>query len=215
MFEKYRLLFLVVVLVSFVTFVFSQETGDGVPASGETLGSGGAYAGDLRESDIILNPVNEAAGEEPQVSGGSGLWLFLRMFLVLLFVIALIYFFVWFLKRTSKTPDSKDNYIRHTAAIALGSGKSVHIITVGEEGFILGASENSLSLISKLEDKDLVQAMNLAHDEQSSTKKTFTDILSSYISGVTKKDSKSTENLSSLTEKLKSTRSRFNNPDGK
>lgn len=214
MYKNYRLIFLMVVLVSFVSLVFCQETESGDVVSGEGVDSVVSSTGALRESDIILNPGNTVAGEESRSSGGGGVWLFLRMFFVLLFVIALIYFFVWFLKKTSKTPDSKDNYIRHTAAISIASGKSVHIITVGEEGFILGASENSLSLISKLEDKDLIQAMNLAHDEQVSTKKSFTDILSSYISGVTKKDSKSAENLSSLTDKLKSTRSRFNNSDG-
>lgn len=214
MFKKFRLFFLLVVLISFVPFAFCQETGLGEAVSGEALDLGEPSTGASRESDIILNPGNTAGVEEPQSPGGGGVWLFLRMFFVLLFVIALIYFFVWFLKKTSRTPDSKDSYIRHTAAITIGSGKSVHIITVGEEGFILGASENSLSLISKLEDKDLIQAMNLAHDEQASTKKSFTDILSSYISGVAKKDSKSTENLASLTDKLKSTRSRFNNSDG-
>lgn len=214
MFKKYRLFFLIVFVVSFVPVVFCQDSGEGGVSSGEDGGAITASTGTSRESGFILNQGNTAAVEESGSPGGGGLWLFLRMFFVLLFVIALIYFFIWFLKKTSKTPDSKDDYIRHTAAISIGSGKSVHIITVGEEGFILGASENSLSLISKLEDKDLIQAMNLAHDERSSTKKTFTDILSSYISGVSRKDSKSAENLESLTDKLKSTRSRFNNSDG-
>lgn len=211
MFKKFISFFFCFLILSGLS-VFSQETLVNEENTGLGLTLNEVSDEKIKESEIPINS-NLTTGENTETSGVSGIWLFFRMFLVLLFVILLIYAFIWFLKKTSKTPETKDDYIRHTAAIALGSGKSVHIITVGEDAFLLGASENSVSLISKLEDKDLIQAMNLAYDERVTTKKTFTDILSSYITGVTKKDNNGTEKLSSLTDKIKSTRSRFNKMD--
>ncbi|MGN0729095.1 FliO/MopB family protein [Treponema sp.] len=112
----------------------------------------------------------------------SGIGIFVRMILVLGIVVAAIYFMFKFMRRSMVSGDfaaEDDVFLRRVSTVSLGEGKSVQIVTLWNRAFILGVSENSVSLIKEIEDKNLIDAMNQYSDMNSKVKKprTFEEIL--------------------------------------
>jgi len=94
-------------------------------------------------------------------SNASTVWLFARMILVLVLVIACIYGIVWLLKKSLRPGAENDPYLKKTASITLAPGKTVQIVTLQDKAYLLGVSDSSITLISEIEDKELIDAMNL------------------------------------------------------
>jgi len=94
-------------------------------------------------------------------SNASTVWLFVRMILVLVLVIACIYGIVWLLKKSLRHGAENDPYLKKTASITLAPGKTVQIVTLQDKAYLLGVSDSSITLISEIEDKELIDAMNL------------------------------------------------------
>lgn len=126
------------------------------------------------EESIILN-FDDAAGSgaaETDLSAAttSTFWLFVRMIVVLALVIAIIYLVVWLLKKSMDPGVQEDDYLKKTASLTLAPGKSVQVVTLGDQAWVLGVSEESVSLISEIHDKELIDAMNI-HAEPNNAKK--------------------------------------------
>ncbi len=146
----------------------------------------------LDESQILLNQnqnseenisldfssQNSSAGKS-----GGGIWIFIRMILVL----ALIVFLIWFIfKMMKKSVDGKtedDPFLRKTASISLGSGKSVVIVTLIDKAYLLGVSENSVNLITEITDEQMINALNLYADKTQSSEraKSFDEMLKMFM----------------------------------
>lgn len=112
-------------------------------------------------------------------STGSG-WIFFRMFLVLACVIGLAWWFLRFLKKKNETPEvSDDPFLRRVSSVSLGQGKSVQVVTLLNKAYILGVGEDSVTLISEVEDNELINSMNLYADkhENNPRPKTFEEVL--------------------------------------
>lgn len=131
------------------------------------------------EGSIILNTSNTLSEEGATESGSSTLGLFFRMILVLIIIILLIYAFVWLLRKTSNQKIKVDPYLKEVANLTLVQGKSVRVITLKDRAYIIGVTDSNINLIAEVEDKDLIDAMNLNADEKPSDKpKDFASILS-------------------------------------
>jgi flagellar protein FliO/FliZ len=52
-------------------------------------------------------------------------------------------------------------FLRQTALLTVSPGKSVQVITLGEEAYLIGVADNGITLLGKISDKDLIDAMNL------------------------------------------------------
>ena len=117
---------------------------------------------------------------ESNSSGFSTFWLFFRMILVLGIVVVCIYAVVWFMKKSVKGESDEDEpFLRKVSSVSLAPGKSVQIVTLVDKGFIVGVSEDSVNLISEINDKELIDAMNLYSDKKKQTQKprSFADVL--------------------------------------
>ena len=101
------------------------------------------------------------------------------MIIVLALVIACIYGVMWFLKKQNKIENNDDQFLRQVAKISIGTNKSVQVVTLIDKAYLIGVSDNSVNLISEVDDKELINAMNLYADSQKNTKKprSFSDIL--------------------------------------
>lgn len=140
----------------------------------------------------------------------STLWLFIRMILVLLFVIALIYGLVYFLKRSGKSIVNDDPYLKRTALLTIAAGKTVQVVTLGNKAYILGVSDNNVTLIAEVDDEDLVNAMNLAADAEPAGKaRDFASILAKFTNTISqpastglKQQQERLKNLSSTEDEL-------------
>lgn len=162
--------------------VYSQEGGN-APIITESTPVSSAVQNSLDESSISLTPQN--AELQQTSSSVSTFWLFARMILVLAAVVACIYAVLWLFKRSMRTQESDDPFLRLVSSVQLGNGKSAQIITLVDRAYIVGVAENSVNLIAEVTDKELVDAINLYSDEHKNVKKprSFADILDIFMPG--------------------------------
>lgn len=140
----------------------------------------------LFPSDDAENPensltFNQSAGiPQERTSRFGTFFLFLRMIIVLALVVACIYGVMWFMKKSMRVESNTDDpFLRKVSSVDLAVGKSVQVVTLLDHAYIVGVADNSVSLIGTVDDKELVDAMNLYADEHQNVKKprSFSDIL--------------------------------------
>jgi flagellar protein FliO/FliZ len=114
----------------------------------------------------------------PARNSGASIWAVIRMILVLALAAAAIYGIVFFIKRSSKQTASNDPFLKILASSHLGFNRYVHIASVGSKAWLLGASEGGVTLISEIEDKEVIDAMLMEDSRKSSeTQGRFPDFL--------------------------------------
>ncbi|MDR2798104.1 MAG: flagellar biosynthetic protein FliO [Treponema sp.] len=101
------------------------------------------------------------AADIPSGQGGGYFFMILRMILVLALAAGAIYGVVFFLKRISRPPDQKDPYLKVLAGVHLGSNRFVHVVSLGSQAWLVGASEGGVSLIAEITDRETIDAMLL------------------------------------------------------
>ena len=118
-------------------------------------------ASDLRNSTENETNRTTDGSSTQSPSLWSSIGPFVNMILVLIVVIACIYGIVWLLKKSMRPGAENDPYLKKTASITLSPGKTVQIVTMQDKAYLLGVSDSSITLISEITDKELVDAMNL------------------------------------------------------
>lgn len=168
-------------------FSFAQENSNSVDT--ESISISSDQVSSVDESSIFLGGETATGDAEDQVtvnetgSLGRSIWIFVRMILVLAFVVFLIWLVFKYIKKTNPTLGEKDKYLRKVAGISVGPGKTVQIISLLDKAYMIGVSDDSINLIAEIDDKELVGAMNLDADmkEGSSKPMNFQDLLNSVI----------------------------------
>lgn len=175
-----------------------------------------AESGRAAESQIVLAQDSMEGEGASAVQGSSyGVWFFIRTVLVLAVVLALVWAFFVFLKRASGTTSGSDPYLKKVASLSLAPGKFVYVITLNSRGYLVGVADNSVSLIAEIDDKELVDAMNLnAPEDTEGGPLDFASILDKFRVVGGKKPSSGRKasgfSSSSVVELLQSQRSRLN-----
>ncbi|TVR90698.1 MAG: hypothetical protein EA428_07760 [Spirochaetaceae bacterium] len=125
------------------------------------------------------------AEAQPELEGESfsafGFWDLARMILVLGFVIGSIYVVFYLLKRSSgRRIGGGAGLLRIVDEHALAGGKSLHLIEVGRQVFLVGAGDDSVGLISEITDDETLDTIRLAVSAQATEQpRAFSDVLSS------------------------------------
>lgn len=150
------------------------------------------------ESNIQLNFNNQ---NQNQVRTSSGVWIFIRMILVLALIIFLIWFIFKMIKKSASGKIDEDPFLRKVASITLGPGKSVQIVTLIDKAFVLGVSDNSVNLLSDINDVQLINALNLYADKtQNSQKpKNFGEMLGLFMGKKSEQTNQKSQNKKSST----------------
>jgi len=104
---------------------------------------------------------------------------YVRMVLSLLAVIGAIYGVFYLMKRFGTTvPPQQSRFLNVHASQTLGKGKALHLVQVGHQVFLVGASDSQVNLISKIEDKETLDSLSLEKSETLETPgNNFTDML--------------------------------------
>lgn len=165
--------------VAFVNvFVFSQT---------DTSQSSSVESSVLDESQILLGETNPESqitfSDDESNLEKSSVWLFVRMILVLILVIVAIYALMKFFKKKSTEVKSSDDFLRSVSSLAFGPGKSVEIVTLIDKAYVLGVTEKSINLIAEIDDKELIESLNLNHDKKSNVSKpiNFAEVLDMFV----------------------------------
>ena len=136
------------------------------------------------ESIVISDDVNtEITGSGQTYKGPSTVGMFVRMILVLIIVVGLIYGVLWFIKKKTNVVKTDDEYLRRAAYINIAPGKSVEVITLIDKAYLIGVTEDNITLLGEIHDEELIKAMNLTADQKNNTKKpaSFADVLDMFL----------------------------------
>lgn len=130
----------------------------------------------LEESLVILDNENQRNLENTTALNTFSVWDFVRMLLVLGAVLGFIYFFFFLLKKAGKPKIIPDSTINIISTQNLESGRSLHLIEIGPQVFLIGSGESSVQLISEITNKETLDTIKLDKSGRNDGTSTFTDI---------------------------------------
>ena len=134
----------------------------------------------------------------------------IRLILSLIFVVFLAYIVIKFMKKSRLFVVNDDAYLKLVAGLNIEQGKSIKVFTLGEKAYIVGVTNNSITKIAEIEDKVLIDAMNLKANETVKTEvPNFSKVFSSFFP--TAKTSKVSEEKIFNDDFLKSQQERIKN----
>lgn len=192
-FKKYILFTFLVAFIS--AFCFSQANANEATSVESSV---------VDESQILLGETNPETqitfSDDESNLEKSSVWLFVRMILVLILVIVAIYALMKFFKKKSTEVKSSDDFLRSVSSLSFGPGKSVEIVTLIDKAYVLGVTEKSINLIAEIDDKELIESLNLNHDKKSNVSKpiNFAEVLDMFVNP---KNKRKTSVLDDETEK--------------
>lgn len=134
------------------------------------------------ESTLLLDA-------SPSEGGGAsvspfGIWDLLRMLLVLGAVIGVVYGVFYLLKRGGRGKFVENDAIRIIGSQAMPGNKSMHLVEVGSQVFLVGSAGDSVNLISEITDKETVDAMILkAGNEAAGQRRSFSELVAGMFKG--------------------------------
>ena len=136
------------------------------------------------ESIIISDDAATETGESTSAyKGPSTVAMFIRMIVVLIIVVGLIYCVLWFIKKKTNIVKTDDDYLRRAAYINIATGKTVEVITLIDKAYLIGVTEDNITMLGEITDKELINAMNITADKKNNTKKpsSFSEVLDMFL----------------------------------
>ena len=141
----------------------------------------------VTESQISLN-FDDAAGTDSnnlttQNKKPSTVLTFVRMIVALIIVVTLIYGVLWFVKKKTNVVKTDDEYLRRAAYINIAPGKTIEVITLIDKAYLIGVTEDSITMLGEIDDDELIKAMNLTADKKTNIKKatSFSEVLDMFL----------------------------------
>lgn len=170
----------VLFLVLFCTNIFAQN-------NSSFKISENANTENLSESDILFteNVLESSNSSKEEYKGPSTIGLLLRVILVLIIVIGVIYGVLWFIKRKTNIVKNEDDFLRRAAYLNIAPGKTVEVITLIDKAYLIGVTDENITLLGEIEDKELINAMNVNADKNQNIKKplNFAEVLDIFTKG--------------------------------
>ncbi len=214
-------LIILLILGLFSNFVFAQNVSNSSVSEETAVENIINPETNFQISDSNSSGTN--ASVENENSRPSSAWAFIRMILVLILVIVIIYLVMNFFKKSingGKTGND-DAYLRKVAHLNLGPGKSVQVVTLLENCYVLGVSDSGVNLIGEVNDKELISAMNISADKaiKTSKAKNFAEVLEMFMPSKSTKTTSATktniysESTQNVQDFVKKQRTRINKKD--
>lgn len=166
-------LLIFVILFGITNVLFSQDNNDSLNVENSVSVS--------EDSTLLQDDYFSSNNETSNLNlkQPSTAWTFIKMILFLCLVVAAIYAVMWFFKKKVNNTKSDDNFLRRVSSLNIGPGKSVEIVTLLDNAYILGVTDSNINVIDQIEDKELIEALNLNFDKNQNVKKpmNFADVL--------------------------------------
>ena len=169
--------------MAFVLFAFPLSAQSNSASDDSTQTSVSSL--DLEKSITFNDDVTSSVSTENASSrkNSSGIGIFIRMVLVLILIVGLIYGVFWFIKKKTNVVTNDDDYLRRVAAINVAPGKSVQVVTLIDKAYLIGVTDDSITLLGEINDDELIKAMNLSADKKANIKKplSFSEVLDMFL----------------------------------
>lgn len=104
----------------------------------------------------------ESSDQEPISVNTLGMAELIRMVLALGGVLVLIYAVFWFIKKARTTPAGPSSLFQVRDQLSLGGSKSIYLVQLVDQWYILGGSDGSLNLISEISDAQTIQEIQVS-----------------------------------------------------
>ncbi|MCF6334889.1 MAG: flagellar biosynthetic protein FliO [Spirochaetales bacterium] len=127
------------------------------------------------ETLLITDTANQGIPGETSTLNTFSAWDFIRMLLVLGGVLAFIYLIFFILKKAGSPRIISSSTISVLSSQNLESGRSLHLVEVGPQVFLIGSGEGSVRLISEITDKEALDTIKLDKSVNNESSRTFTD----------------------------------------
>jgi flagellar protein FliO/FliZ len=159
----------------------AQGTSPAQAAAGNAVGTARA----VDETTLTLGDAAAPARAANNAAGSSTLSYFLRMIVVLALVLAAIYGVYRLMKRFARPKVADDTAVKVLASTSLGTGKALHVISLGSKAYLIGATDASISLVAEIQDKDFVDSLALQAALKPPAKpgRDFAELLSGLMAG--------------------------------
>lgn len=140
----------------------------------------------ISEESIVLSDsltVNDNINAVSEYKGTSTVATFVRMIVALVIVVGLIYGVLFFIKKKTNVVKTDDEYLRRAAYINIAPGKTVEVITLIDKAYLIGVTEDNITLLGEINDKELIEAMNISADKKANTKNpvNFSQVLDNFL----------------------------------
>lgn len=120
---------------------------------------------------------------------GGGFWNvlidILNILLTLLIIVAIVYVALRFIKKATGSPVDDFGVIEIMASKVISQGLAIYIIRIGKDYYVMSSGEKGLNVITKLEDKELINILNVEKSKQASELKE--DFIDAFLSLFKKK----------------------------
>ncbi len=130
------------------------------------------------ERNIIIhdNSSGNKAATTPVKS--YGVWDFVQMLLILALVIAGIYLLFYFLKRAGGPRQQENEVIGLLSTKVLQANRSLHLVEVGKQMFLVGSSESGVALVAEIRDKESMDEIRIKAAERGTlvAKRSFREV---------------------------------------
>lgn len=107
--------------------------------------------------------------QEEEQGGRSFWWIIvdiLNILLTLAIVIVILYVALRFLKKATGSPVDDFGVIEIMASKGIAQGISIYIIRIGKDYYVMSSGDRGLNLITKIEDKELIDILNTEKSKQ-------------------------------------------------
>ncbi|MDR2418551.1 MAG: flagellar biosynthetic protein FliO [Treponema sp.] len=142
-----------------VSVAFSQDFVSPISDSAQ----GAATRNQEAERQLLIG---EESADNTTVEDPTSAFVLLRILLVLALAAAAIYGVVFFLKRLSRPPQQKNPYLKVLARVPLSASSMTAVVSVGTRAWLVGAAENSVSLLAEITDQELIDTMLLDESQK-------------------------------------------------
>ncbi len=168
------------------------------------------------ESTLTIGDTLSPSGADAErPKPASTVWVFFRMIFVLIVVVVCIYLVMNFMrKKMGGSIADDDTFLRKVAQVTVSPGKTVQIVTLLEHAYLIGVTDNSIDLLGEINDKELVDAMNLNADrnQNAARARNFGDVLSLFLNPKNPAATEGERNASnSISDFFKKTKEKLNN----
>ena len=159
---------LLAVIIVFITAVFCLYSQANTDVQGSVNNS-------LTEESILLT--DDVSASQDSATAYKG------MIVALIIVVGLIYGALWFVKKKTNIVKTDDEYLRRAAYINIAPRKTIEVITLIDKAYLIGVTEDNITMLGEIDDKELISAMNLSADKKNNTKKpsTFAEVLDMFL----------------------------------
>lgn len=135
------------------------------------------------ESLLLFQDSGQVADDEAlSPSPAFGIMDLVRMVLILGAVLAAIYGLFWLIRKRRGVQSPRNSLIKIKDQLTLGGTRSIYLLELGERVFMVGATDNSLSLLTEIEDSETLNGIRVESARQGAVSgESFSSMLSSLL----------------------------------